>query len=100
MATFIMAGPLQALCFVVLFALAGLFIPVIGLLSSAALALITLRLGWQRGLQTVLPAGLILTVLSFVLQGNPLPSLLPVITQWTLAIFLASMLQLLSLIHI
>ena len=96
MAAFIMAGPLQALCFVVLFALAGLFIPLIGLLSSAALALITLRLGWQKGLQTALPAGLILAVLSFVLQGSPLLSLLPSLAQWALVIFLASMLQLSS----
>ncbi len=93
MAAFIMAGPLQALCFVVLFALAGLFIPLIGLLSSAALALITLRLGWQKSVRTALPAALILTVLSVVLTGSLSPSLLSGLIQWLLVIALASQLQ-------
>lgn len=93
MAAFIMAGPLQALCFVALFALLGLFLPIIGLLSSAAISLITLRLGWQQGLRTALPASLVLIVLSFLLLNDPLPALLPTLGQWLLALLLASVLQ-------
>ena len=96
MASFIMASPLQALCFVVLFSVLGLFLPIIGLLSSAAIGLVTLRLGWKNGLQTALPASLILIVMAFLLQNNPLVSLLPALMQWLLVLFLASMLQVTS----
>ena len=96
MASFIMAGPLQALCFVVLFALLGLFLPIIGLLSSAAIGLVTLRLGWKQGLQTALPASLIVSVAAFLLQTNPLASLLPTLLQWALVLFLATILQVTS----
>lgn len=93
MAAFIMAGPMQALCFVVLFAFAGLFIPGIGLLSSAALGLITLRLGWKQGTQTALPASLILIAAALLLHDNPAMGLVPRLAQWLLVIGLASMLQ-------
>lgn len=74
MAAFIMAGPLQALGFILLFALLASFLPLMSLLSNAAVALITLRLGWKRGLGLSLLASLVLGGLSFATQGNLLAS--------------------------
>ena len=74
MAAFIMAGPLQALGFILLFALLSSFLPLMSLLSNAAVALITLRFGWKRGFSLAFLASLVLAGLGFALQGNLLAS--------------------------
>ena len=56
MAAFIMAGPVQASGFVLLFAVLSYFLPMLELFSNAAIALVTLRLGWKRGVQVGLVA--------------------------------------------
>lgn len=74
MAAFIMTGPLQALGFILLFALLTSFLPLMSLLSNAAVALITLRLGWKRGFSLAFLASLVLAGLGFAMQGNLLAS--------------------------
>ena len=71
MASFIMFGPLQATGFVLLFALLSfVFLPLMGLFSSAAIALVTLRIGWQRGLLIAGISSTLLGVLSLVLYDD------------------------------
>jgi hypothetical protein len=72
MAKFIMAGPLQAIGFILLFAILSVFMPLTGLLSNAAIGLVTLRLGWRRGLMIALAGSAVLGGLNLILQGNPL----------------------------
>ncbi len=94
MATFIMAGPLQAFAFVVLFALTGLFIPFIGLLSNAAIGLITLRRGAESGLKIAVAAGLCIGIL-ILLTGKQavITALGSTSVQWCAVIALAVLLQ-------
>lgn len=71
MASFIMIGPLQAIGFVLFFAvLSFALLPLMGVFSSAAIALITLRIGWQRGLFLAGISSALLGALSFVLQQD------------------------------
>ncbi len=71
MASFIMIGPLQAIGFVMFFAMLSFaFLPLMGVFSSAAIALITLRMGWQRGLWIAGVSSALLGVLTLVLQGS------------------------------
>ncbi|MEZ5536955.1 MAG: DUF2232 domain-containing protein [Thiolinea sp.] len=93
MAAFVMAGPLQAIAFVVLFALIGLFLPFIGLLSNAALGLVTLRLGSGRGMQIAAAAALGIGVLILLIQQQAIAALGSTLLQWAAVIALAVMLQ-------
>ena len=74
MAKFIMAGPLQAISFVLLFAVLSLVLPMLSLLSNAAIGLVSLRLGWQRGLSIAIPSAAILAGISLI-AGADLVSL-------------------------
>ncbi|PIE02183.1 MAG: hypothetical protein CSA79_00110 [Thiothrix nivea] len=93
MAAFIMAGPLQAFAFVVLFALAGLFLPLIGLLSNAALGLVTLRLGANQGLKIAAGATLGIGILILLIPQQAIAALGSTLLQWTAVIALAMLLQ-------
>jgi hypothetical protein len=93
MAAFIMAGPLQAFAFVVLFALAGLFLPLIGLLSNAALGLVTLRLGVGRGLQIAAGAALGIGLVILLIQQQAIAALGSMLLQWAAVMALAVLLQ-------
>lgn len=93
MAAFIMAGPLQAFAFVVLFALAGLFLPLIGLLSNAALGLVVLRLGVNRSLQIAGAAALGIGLAIMLIQQQAIAALGSTLLQWIAVIALAVLLQ-------
>lgn len=93
MAAFIMAGPLQATGFVVLFALLGLFLPLLGLLSSSAVGLVTLRLGLHSGLRVIAFSALALTLVGLVMAGNLSLALVVTLLQWVPVLLLAALLQ-------
>jgi len=93
MATFIMAGPLQAFAFVVLFALTGLFMPLIGLLSNAAIGLIALRRGAGNSLKIAAAAGLCVGILTLLIKQQAIAALGSTLLQWGAVIALAVLLQ-------
>lgn len=70
MARFIMAGPVQAIGFILLFAILSVFLPLLSLFSNAAVGLVTLRLGWRRGLVVSLASSIVLGLLGLLLQGD------------------------------
>jgi len=70
MASFIMAGRIQAAIFVIVSTLISLLLPPLIVFSNAAIALITLRKGWQEGIIFTLLATFTLVLISvFVNQG-------------------------------
>lgn len=82
MAKFIMAGPLQAIGFVLLFAGLSLVLPLMSLLSGAAIGLVTLRLGWQRGLTIAAASSAVLGVISLFWQDELLENFLLNLLIW------------------
>lgn len=89
MAAFIMSGPLQAIGFVLVFALLAMFLPFLGLLSNAAIGLVTLRMGWQRGVMIASVVSVCLGIVAFILQNNVLASFLSGLVEWLLLVALA-----------
>lgn len=81
MAAFIMSGPLQAIGFALGFAMLAMFLPFLGLLSNAAIGLVTLRMGWQRGAMIAAVVSLGLGLVALLLQGNVLGSLFSSLVQ-------------------
>lgn len=81
MAAFIMSGPLQAIGFALGFALLAMFLPFLGLLSNAAIGLVALRMGWQRGAMIALAVSMGLGLVALLLQGNAFGSLLASLLQ-------------------
>jgi hypothetical protein len=66
MARFIMAGRFQAIGFVIVFAL----LPLLGLFSNAAIALVALRKGWQEGLLLALIGSIAVAIFTYIEQHN------------------------------
>lgn len=92
LASFIMRGRSQAALVAAVFAILSLLFPLTGMLSSATLALATLRQGPVEGLLVGLFAGLASGLFAFAALGSPVPALgfalalwLPV---WALAVLL------------
>jgi hypothetical protein len=92
LATFIMRGRSQAALVSAVFAVLSLLFPLAGMLSSATVALVTLRQGPVEGLIVGLFAGLASGLFAFAALGSPAPALgfalalwLPV---WVLALVL------------
>ncbi|HPQ94366.1 MAG: hypothetical protein KDI44_16620 [Thiothrix sp.] len=92
MAAFIMAGPVQASGFVLLFAVLSYFLPMLELFSNAAIALVTLRLGWKRGVQVGLVASAGLVALHLLLQAGLWSGLASSLIKWVPVIVLATLL--------
>jgi len=92
MANFIMAGALQAVGFILLFSVLSLFLPLMGLLSNAAVGLITLRMGWRRGLLIALISSAVLGGLTLLMQVNPLVGFGFSMLIWLAVILLATLL--------
>jgi hypothetical protein len=93
LAAFVMAGRWHAIGAVVGFALLGLIVPPLTLLSSAALGLVTLRLGATSGLSVLGLAVLALTVLSAVFTGRAWIGAAYGVTQWVPLLILALVLR-------
>ncbi len=82
LAAYVAKGPLQAVLVVAVSALLSLILPPLGYLGGAALALVTLRMGWRQGLLLILGAVVATGLLGTVLIGNPLAGLLIGVTFW------------------
>jgi hypothetical protein len=98
LASFVMRGRSQAALVASAAAVLSLIVPVVGLFSSAAVALVTLRQGALEGLVVGLFAGLASGLFAFAVLGSPLPAIgfalalwLPV---WALAVVLRHSLSL------
>ena len=70
MGGFIMAGRMQAAIFVIVSTLVSLMLPPMLVFSNAAIALITLRKGWQQGLIYALIATASLMIVSGILKQD------------------------------
>lgn len=92
MAGFIMAGRIQAAFFVVVSTLISLMLPPMIVFSSAAIALITLRKGWQQGIIYSLLATATLMIISGLLQQDVSRGLLAGLVSWLPILFIASIL--------
>lgn len=75
LATFIMRGRSQAALVASATAVLSLMVPLVGLVSSATVALVTLRLGAVEGLVVGVFAGLTSGLLAFAVLGSPLPTI-------------------------
>jgi len=82
LAAFIMRGPVQASLVAWCTGLLSLLLPLVGLLSSATLALVTLRGGTWYGVRVGALAGLGCLVLCTLLMGSPWPALAILLVLW------------------
>lgn len=89
LAAFIMAGRWQATAIVIGFALLGLLLPPLTLLSGAALALVVLRLGASSGLSVLAPALVTISVLGAVVTGRAWVGAMYGLLQWGSVLLLA-----------
>jgi len=92
MAGFIMAGRIQAAIFVIVSTLVSLMLPPMIVFSSAAIAHITLRKGWQQGIIYSLIATATLMVISGLLQQDVSRGLLAGLVTWFPILLIASVL--------
>jgi hypothetical protein len=90
---FIMRGPGQAAFIVSLTGLLSLLVPFVGLLSSGALALVTLRSGTRDGLRIAALAGVGCLLGSLLLLGTGRPVLVVVFVLWAPVWVLAVLLR-------
>jgi len=82
LARLVMAGPGQAVLVVVISAILALFFPPFAWISGASVALITLHLGPQRGLQIIGLAVLLSGVFFWLVLGAPLVALMLALVLW------------------
>lgn len=94
MAGFIMAGRIQAAIFVVLSTLISLMIPPLVVFCNAAIALITLRKGWQHGIIYTLLASATLVTVSVLLEQQASRGFLAGLATWLPMVLIASALAL------
>jgi len=90
MASFIMAGRMQAAIFVIASTLISLLLPPMIVFSNAAIALITLRKGWQQGVIFTLLATITLILISVILQKSAGSGVIAGLITWLPMVLLAS----------
>ena len=90
MASFIMAGRIQAAFFVVLSTLISLMLPPLIVFSNAAIALITLRKGWRQGISYTLLATFTLVLVSITLHKPANSGIIAGVTTWLPMVLIAS----------
>ncbi len=90
MAGFIMAGRIQAAIFVVLSTLISLLFPPLIVFNNAAIALITLRKGWQQGIIYTLLASVTLLIISVALDQQASRGFLAGLANWLPMVVIAS----------
>ena len=90
MASFIMAGRIQAAIFVVLSTLISLLLPPLIIISNAAIALITLRKGWQQGILYTLLAAITLVIVSVSLGQQASSGFIAGLATWFPMVLIAS----------
>jgi len=82
LASFVMRGHSQALLVIVGLAVLSLVLPPLSILSGAAVALVTLRLGSRPGAMLVAGATALVAALAWVSLGNGLPALMFLAALW------------------
>lgn len=82
LASYIMAGWPQATTAVVGFAVLALIVPPLSLLSGAALALVTLRVGARHGATVLGLSSVAMVVLSMIASGRAWPALAFCLVEW------------------
>lgn len=92
MASFIMAGRLQAIAFTLFFAVLSLFLPPLGLYSSAAVGLVALRQGTQQGTIIALIASVMMAVLTLLMQQGFALGLVSGLQSWLPMVIFAAIL--------
>ncbi len=90
MVSFIMAGRIQAAIFVVLSTLISLLLPPLVVFSNAAIALITLRKGWQQGILYALLATITLVIVSLLLKQQASSGFVAGLATWLPVVLIAS----------
>jgi hypothetical protein len=89
LARFIMAGPSQATLVTAVMALLAFIIPPLGWLSAAAVAVVVLQLGPQRGIQLIALAAVASMALAWLALGSPMPVFGLILMLW-LPVWLAA----------
>ncbi|WP_238621550.1 DUF2232 domain-containing protein [Ectothiorhodospira lacustris] len=93
LASFIMQSRLRAVTATVGFGVIGLLIPPLALLSSAAVALVTLRVGPQQALAVVVLAAVVVGLIGWIAGLSPVVGLVTALVQWIPALALAAVLR-------
>lgn len=93
LASFVMRGPAPAALVIGVTGLLALLLPLIGLLSSASLALVTLRNGPKDGAQVGALAALGCAILCALVFGSSWPALIATLVLWVPVWLLASTLR-------
>ncbi|VAX08975.1 FIG003573: hypothetical protein [hydrothermal vent metagenome] len=83
LASFVMRGRLQAVSAAALLAVLAWSFSLLGVLSAAVVALVTLRHGSNEGLVTIVLASLVSAVLGLLALGNVAPALATLALVWT-----------------
>ncbi len=92
MASFLMAGRMQAAIFVIVSTLISLLLPPMIVFSNAAIALITLRKGWQQGIIFTLLATATLVLISLAVKQTAGSGVIAGLINWLPMVLLASIL--------
>lgn len=92
LAEFTLRGLPQAVAVAAGFALLALIFPPLGIISSAAVGLIALRIGWQQALYVSLISSVVLAVAVMLLQHPPVVGLVSGIGQWLPLVALGALL--------
>ena len=90
MASFLMAGRIQAAIFVIVSTLISLMLPPLIVFCNAAIALITLRKGWQQGIIFTLLATATLVFISIAVKQNAGSGVIAGLVNWLPMVLLAS----------
>lgn len=88
-----MQGPLRAVTAVAGFGMVSLLLPPLALLSSAALALVSLRLGLRQGLIVTLLSTLLVSLMGWLLGLPLILGLVTAMVQWIPVLLLAEVLR-------
>ncbi|MCU7918500.1 MAG: YybS family protein [Candidatus Thiodiazotropha sp. (ex Epidulcina cf. delphinae)] len=82
LASFVMRGPSQSAMATTVLTMLTLIFPFVGILGSACVGLVFLRLGLMAGIKTLLLSTLAAGLLMGVIFGNPLPALGILLVVW------------------
>lgn len=93
LASFVMQGFSRAVMATTVLAILSLLFPLIGLLSTACVGLVSLRQGVRSGAMTAGASTLASGLLMMLVIGNPLPAVAFLLLQWVPVILLAGLLR-------
>lgn len=93
LASFLMRGRMQAVLITVFFAGLSLLLAPLMYISGGAVALVTLRKGSNVGLTTILISVMVMSLLSIIATGSPLPAIMIAAMVWVPVWILAILLQ-------